>query len=285
VTKLRVLSLFAGIGGFDLGLERTGGFETVAFCEIDPFCRRVLAKHWPEVPCYHDVRKLTAERLAADGIAVDVICGGFPCQDVSLAGQRGGLTAERSGLWAEYFRLVREIRPALVIVENTPGLLSLGMGGVLGDLAASGFDAQWDCIPANRLGAPHERDRVWIIAYPDEERCEAGMHVSRACSQTTGDKLAGPVLNRVSASTEPADADARQRSLGCQAGRMGRLFQPIPWHRAWPIASEPVLRRGDYGVPDRLDRCGTPGNAVLPQIPELIGRAILASMEAERLAA
>lgn len=79
---LRVLSLFAGIGGFDLGLERTGGFKTVAFCEIDPFCRRVLAKHWPEVPCYDDVRELTAERLAADGIAVDVICGGFPCQDV-----------------------------------------------------------------------------------------------------------------------------------------------------------------------------------------------------------
>jgi len=99
--KLRVLSLFASIGGFDLGLERTGGFETVAFCEIEPFCRRVLAKHWPEVPCYEDVRTLTAERLAADGIAVDVICGGFPCQDISLAGSGAGLAGERCGLWYE----------------------------------------------------------------------------------------------------------------------------------------------------------------------------------------
>jgi DNA (cytosine-5)-methyltransferase 1 len=92
----RVLSLFAGIGGFDLGLERTGGFKTVAFCEIDPFCRRVLAKHWPGVPCYDDVRQLTGERLAADGIAVDVICGGFPCQDISIVGKRAGLEGEHS---------------------------------------------------------------------------------------------------------------------------------------------------------------------------------------------
>src|ERR1700751_5586913 len=98
--KLKVLSLFAGIGGFDLGLERTGGFKTVAFCEIEPFARKVLAKHWPEVPCYHDVRDLTSGQLAADGIAVDVICGGFPCQDISSAGQRVGLTGERSGLWS-----------------------------------------------------------------------------------------------------------------------------------------------------------------------------------------
>src|SRR5574343_1702489 len=123
MTKLRVLDIFAGIGGFSLGLERTGGFETVAFCEIDPFCRRVLAKHWPDVPCYEDVRSLTAERLAADGIAVDVICGGFPCQDISVAGKGAGIEGSRSGLWSEYARIIGEVRPRYAWVENSPLLV------------------------------------------------------------------------------------------------------------------------------------------------------------------
>ena len=122
---LKVLDLFSGIGGFSLGLERTGGFETVAFCEIDPFCRRVLAKHWPNVRQYEDVRELTAERLAADGIAVDVITGGFPCQDISVAGKKAGIVdGTRSGLWSEIARLTRDLRPQYVIVENVANLLS-----------------------------------------------------------------------------------------------------------------------------------------------------------------
>src|SRR5690606_29089977 len=121
--KLRVLDLFSGIGGFSLGLERTGGFETVAFCEIEPFCRRVLSKHWPNVRQYEDVRTLTADTLARDGIAVDVICGGFPCQDISTAGKlRGIADGTRSGLWSEIVRLVREIRPQFLIVENVANL-------------------------------------------------------------------------------------------------------------------------------------------------------------------
>ena len=123
--KLRILDLFSGIGGFSLGLERTGGFETVAFCEIEPFPRRVLAKHWPGVPCYDDVRTLTAERLAADGIAIDVITGGFPCQDVSCSGKQAGMgEGTRSGLWSEIVRLVSEIRPRFVLVENVANLLA-----------------------------------------------------------------------------------------------------------------------------------------------------------------
>ena len=160
---MRVLDLFSGIGGFSLGLERAG-MKTVAFCEIDPFCRRVLAKHWPEVPCYDDVRELTGAKLAADGIAVDVICGGFPCQDVSFAGKRAGLEGARSGLWSEYRRLIGELRPRFVVVENVPGLLSLGLGTVLGELSEIGYDATWDCIPACAVGAPHRRDRVWVVA-------------------------------------------------------------------------------------------------------------------------
>ena len=142
--KLRVLDLFSGIGGFSLGLERTGGFETVAFCEIEPFPRKVLAKHWPEVPCYEDVRTLTADALARDGITkIDVITGGFPCQDLSVAGKRAGLgEGTRSGLWSEIVRLIGELRPGYLIVENVANLLagpSEKRGGwfgrVLGDLA------------------------------------------------------------------------------------------------------------------------------------------------------
>ena len=172
--KLRVLDLFSGIGGFSLGLERTGGFETVAFCEIEDFPRRVIAKHWPDVPCYRDVRELTAERLAADGIAVDVICGGFPCQDISTAGKGAGLSGERSGLFYEVARLVGELGPRFVILENVGALLSRGLDAVLGTLASLGYDAEWHCIPASAVGAPHRRDRVWIVAYPQGIRRDQG---------------------------------------------------------------------------------------------------------------
>src|ERR1700730_2965674 len=153
---------FWGIGGFSLGLERAG-MRTVAFCEIDPFCRGVLAKHWPNVPCYDDIRTLTAARLRADGIVADVICGGFPCQDISTAGKMVGMEGQRSGLWGEYARIISEVRPSYVIVENVAALLARGLDRVLGDLAALGFDAEWHCIPASAVGAPHRRDRVWII--------------------------------------------------------------------------------------------------------------------------
>ncbi len=203
---MKWLDLFSGIGGFALGLERAG-HETVAFCEIDPFCRKVLAKHWPAVPCYDDIRTLTAGRLAADGIIgmadasgigcgcgtharregpthqsewcvrcelsgprIDGICGGFPCQDISTAGKGAGIDGARSGLWSEYARLIGELRPRYVFVENVAALLGRGLGRVLGDLAALGYDAEWHCIPASAVGAPHRRDRVWIVAYAANER-------------------------------------------------------------------------------------------------------------------
>ena len=162
---MRVLDLFSGIGGFSLGLERAG-FETVAFCEINPFCRQVLAKHWPKVPIYEDVRELTADRLAADGIAVDAITAGFPCQDISLVGRMRGLSGAKSSLWSEVARLVKETGARFVILENSPVLRSRGLDKILGELASFGLDAEWHCLPLNALGAPHRRDRVWIIAYP-----------------------------------------------------------------------------------------------------------------------
>ncbi len=175
--KLKVLDLFSGIGGFSLGLE-WAGMETVAFCEIDPHAQRVLARHWPKVPCYDDVTTLTRARLEADRVRLpEVITGGFPCQDLSVAGRRAGIEASRSGLWSEIARLTRELRPRYVIVENVSNLISgpgdqpgRWFGRVLGDLAEIGYDAEWHCIPASAVGAPHGRDRVWVLAYPEQKQ-------------------------------------------------------------------------------------------------------------------
>jgi DNA (cytosine-5)-methyltransferase 1 len=166
---LNVLDLFSGIGGFSLGLERAG-FRTVAFCEIDPYCRRVLAKHWPGVPIFEDVTKLRGTDVGT----VDLICGGFPCQDISIAGKGAGISGSRSGLWTEFHRLIGEIRPRYVIVENVPALLQRGLGKVLGDLAEIGYDAEWDCIPASYVGCRQLRDRIWIVAYPECHGLQGG---------------------------------------------------------------------------------------------------------------
>jgi DNA (cytosine-5)-methyltransferase 1 len=235
---MRVLDLFSGIGGFSLGLERTGGFRTVAFCEIDPFCRRVLAKHWPEVPALGDVAQ-------AEFPDADVVCGGFPCQDVSRAGKRAGLSGARSGLYRELVRAIRLVRPRYAIVENVAELLADGMGTVLGDVAQSGLDAEWDCVPAGFIGAPHWRDRVWIIAHAVGARLE-GWRPAEAARTT-------------------------QRELAGRAFRVGT---------SW--ADAPEIPRVGYGLPDWVDRIRSIGNAVVPQIPELIGRAIIAAEAARQ---
>jgi DNA (cytosine-5)-methyltransferase 1 len=285
--KLRVLDLFSGIGGFSLGLERAGGFETVAFCEIEPYPRAVLAKHWPTVPCYDDVRTLTADALRRDGIAVDVICGGFPCQDLSFAGKRAGLEGARSGLWGQYARLIGELRPRFVIVENVPGLLSLGMGTVLGDLAALGYDATWDCIPAAAVGAPHRRDRVWLVAFDANGRNVA--KVGKVCSRphTKSGRIcstsshsdrqsqhARPVNAEVGrASEHMADATSKRSRTGLRQDR-SQLNRSKSPNGCWWL-TEPDVGRVAHGVPSRVDRLRGLGNAVVPQIPELIGRAIM----------
>ena len=164
--KHKVLDLFSGIGGFSLGLERTEGFETAAFCEFDERARLVLAKHWPDVPIYTDVRSLTSEQLRADGIVPTVIAGGFPCTDISKSGPGFGIgiTGDRSGLWSEMFRLARDVRPQWVIAENVPALRTRGLTLVLQNLCSIGYCVEWHCIPASAIGALHRRDRIWIIA-------------------------------------------------------------------------------------------------------------------------
>ena len=175
MTPLTVGSLFSGIGGFELGLERTGGFKTVWQCEIDPFCLKVLAKHWPDVKRFTDIKRMGVDEEIP---CVDVICGGFPCQDISCAGKGAGIHAERSGLWWEMLRIVRLVRPRFVLVENVAALLNRGLDEVLGSLAESGYDAEWACVPAAAIGAPHFRDRTFIISYPVCQRFEGNKSIA-----------------------------------------------------------------------------------------------------------
>jgi DNA-cytosine methyltransferase len=159
---MNILDLFSGIGGFSLGLERAG-MKTVAFCEVDKKAQLVLKKHWPDVPIFDDVSNLKGEHIEQ---TIDIICGGFPCQDISLAGKGAGLEGKRSGLWTEFHRLIKEIRPKYAIIENVSALRSRGLDQVLRSLSEIGYDAEWHCITAASVGAPHRRDRIWIVAYP-----------------------------------------------------------------------------------------------------------------------
>lgn len=269
---LKVLDLFSGIGGFSLGLERTGGFQTVAFCEIEPYCQAVLRKHWPEVPIYDDVRKLTVGRLAADGIAADVICGGFPCQDISFAGKGEGIDGERSGLWREFARLIGEIRPRFAIVENVAALVVRGLGDVLGDLAALGYGCCWHCIPASAVGADHRRDRIWIVAYP-----EIMLGATQLGCEPDGN------LQCDAPARDGSDADRPSRTVGQSIGsHLATQLAAIergggglrPWDRG-PFDDGEV----DDGLSTPVDALDAYGNAVVPQVVEIIGRAILSAEE------
>lgn len=171
MSPMTYLSLFSGIGGLDLGLDRAG-WTCVGQVERDEFCRSVLARHWPEVPRHEDVRTASSWWTSTPRPAVGMVCGGFPCQDVSDAGRRAGIEGEQSGLWAHFAEVVGAVRPRYVLVENTPGLLARGMGRVVGDLAHLGYDAEWDCVPAAAVGAAHLRARLWILAYPSGVRDE-----------------------------------------------------------------------------------------------------------------
>jgi len=241
------LDLFSGIGGFSLGLERTGGFETVAFCEIDEHARKVLAWHWSKVRQYNDVRKLTADQLRADGIAVDFICGGFPCQDASVANVNGvGTAGARTGLYTEAVRLAREMGCG-VLMENVTGLFDRGFGDVLEALAASGFDALWRVIRARDAGADHQRERLWIVAYPSGARWQG---------------------------FEP-DNGLLERAASALSEHGHATFGE--WRA---LVSGEHLLRGIDGVSITMERrrLHAVGNAVSPYIPEAIGKEILKSL-------
>jgi DNA (cytosine-5)-methyltransferase 1 len=280
---MNILDLFSGIGGFSLGLERAG-MRTVAFCEIDPRARAVLHKHWPDVPVFTDVSTLSKDDLNEQ---IDVIAGGFPCQDISTAGLGAGLSGSRSGLWFQFHRLIDEIRPRYAIIENVSVLRSRGLDQVLWSLAEIGYDAEWHCIPASAVGAPHRRDRIWIVAYPSSEGLsQRGQPFRQTCG---AEEVTGLVDELKRCSTNVADADV-ERLQGCErrgtpsaqgesGGHIAERGGAIPISIGGIWTTEPDVGRVANGVPKRVDRLKQLGNAVVPQIPELIGRAI---MEYER---
>lgn len=291
---MNVLDLFSGIGGFSLGLERAG-MRTVAFCEIEPFCRAVLAKHWPGVPCYDDVRTLTATRLAADGIgAVDVICGGYPCQPFSHAGKQRGEQDPRH-LWPEMRRLVGEVRPAWVVAENVVGHVTLGLDQVLSDLEADGYAGRAIVVPAAAVNAPHIRQRVWIVARDRDRDRKSACSVDAEASRLPGDLPDAAGQRRqedvldvegeeslwtqagFAAGVRPHVADgAGSQGHGGLCERAGERTtrqsgRAVPYE--W--LPEPNVGRVAHGVPRRVDRLRALGNAVVPQVVQVIGEAIL----------
>lgn len=316
--KFKVLDLFSGIGGFSLGLERTGGFETAAFCEIDEHARKVLKKHWPGVLKFKDIRDLNPEK--GD---YDIICGGFPCQDISVAGKGAGLDGERSGLWFEFKRIIEKVRPRYAIIENVANLRSKGLNQVLQDLWEIGYCSEWYIISAAEVGAPHKRERCWIIAYPDCDKLrkqprrrfgESGgktkefrrdyknrAYTYSECiglAKRTWEELRPKeqeairsnfynlddegIAEKFAYSFEPRlqryieqeyDTQSKQEKAYTQFGNRAI--------RTWGDFSElATYLRTCNGVSTRLDkrrreRIKQLGNAVVPQIPELIGNAIL----------
>lgn len=231
---MKHLDLFSGIGGFALA-ARWAGFETVAFCEKNDYCRDVLRKHWDDVPMYEDIRRVTGDRLKRNGIEADIITGGFPCQPFSVAGKRGGKGDDRY-LWPEMLRIIQEMEPAWVIGENVRGIVNMELDQVLADLEDNGYSTESFVIPACAVNAPHRRDRVWIIANSSRQRLQGG--------EETG--------NDGSNGQKPWDEQLTGRS-GVER-----------WNK-FPTVS-PVCGRND-GISNRIHRLKALGNAVVPQIP------------------
>jgi DNA (cytosine-5)-methyltransferase 1 len=243
---VNVGSLFSGIGGFDLGFERAG-MRVSWQIEQDPYCRAVLARHFPEAVRFEDVREVGEENLAP----VDLLCGGFPCQDLSPAGRGAGIDGARSGLWSEFARIVCELRPRYVVVENVPALLTGKgkrwergpIGRVLGDLAEARYDAEWASLSAREFGAPHLRKRVWIVAYPARD-AEAG-----AAAEPRPERQRAGTRGERGRATDLADPDAQR-----QPGRAGELG---PAGRGEP---EDGRRAGGESLAD-ADKRRRPGRA------------------------
>jgi len=311
--KHKVLDLFAGIGGFSLGLDRAGGFETVAFCEDNLPAQKVLKKHWPDVPIYGDIKELTHDRLQADGIFPTIITGGFPCQDISAAGKGEGITGDRSSLWSEMLRLIRDVRPTWAIAENVSALRSRGLTLVAQNLSEIGYDAEWHCIPASAVGippAPHIRDRIWIVAYPSRKLLEERQHDGGTSGGRPHGQPSGPGETLAHPNKGLSDGESNAVCPGGDAPNSGRpngagfdvadtngeglqghgegleepcqiltqetagLFSSGTGSDQWAV--EPDVGRVAHGVPNRVDRIKQLGNSVVPQIPEMLGRAIMA---------
>ena len=295
-------SLFAGIGGIDLGLERAG-WECKWQVEIDAYATQVLAKHWPQVIRWDDVCTFPP----AGSWDVDLIAAGFPCQDISTSGKKEGVHGSRSGLFFEVIRIAELLRPSLVLLETTTALTyaGAGYGTVLGALAEIGYDCEWHCLPVAGFGAPHIRDRIFIIAkyrqgverHETEVYCiQCGLPVFSGCGCEHGEWQCRDCGEwtypwhysradgcQTCGSTNVADAYGKRGRSG-YAGRQHAAYVRQPpgssWGRWWRV--EPDVGRVAHGIPRRVDRLRGLGNAVVPQVAEVLGRAIAGAYKIER---
>ena len=288
---LRLLDTFSGIGGFSYAAEKiVGGYETVAFVEREPYCQKILRKHWPNVPIYDDITTFTPPRGSAD-----VICGGFPCQDISTAGKQAGIKeGTRSGLFYELMRVIRLVQPQFVILENVAAILNNGLDTVLGELATAGFDAEWACIPASAVGACHQRDRWWLVAYPQShQRHDGGSAHSAEPARAAAQLGNGDGANAAHThDIRPSRSKLPLPSLcGSHQGGKAQLGnRQTPWSQRWAngsaghqsvspywqsYVSQPVLCRGDDGLSRRVDRLKALGNAVVPQVAAIPLKRVL----------
>jgi DNA (cytosine-5)-methyltransferase 1 len=303
---MRMLDLFSGIGGFAYAAKEVFGtdLEMVGFCDIDEYCFKVLEKNFPGVPIFNDVQKLTGESLGR----VDMICGGFPCQDISTAGKGLGIEkGKRSGLWSEFHRLIGELRPRFSIIENVSALTSRGLNIVLRDLAEIGYDAEWQCIGAYEVGARHKRDRIWIVAYPNSEMLQRLNKQEDKCtkngkekqiSRCSGDGLPIPnssslrpcreKTNRELEWERPSICDIKDRDRWGEGSllesRLGGMVYGIPnWiYETWREEPKGIPRQSKSTNKDkRKERMIALGNSIVPQIPMLIMRRIKELTEQE----
>lgn len=278
------LDLFSGIGGFALGLSRAG-FNTVAFCEIDSFCQKVLNKNFPTIPIYKDIRTLTEDY---DGPDIELISGGYPCQPFSVAGKRKGAEDNRH-LWPSMFDCIKKFKPTWVIGENVAGHINMGLDNVLFDLESEGYETRAFVIPACAINAPHRRDRVWIVGYSkhngfsttkkrgklnqtshnDTQRENKALKFKRTSKCKHNEALAYTTSVRQPRQGESSKwlCEAEERE------RKANIFESISIRNQW--STEPSVGRVANGIPNRVDRLKGLGNAVVPQIPEIIGRAIM----------
>jgi len=285
-------SLFSGIGGIDLGLERAG-MTCVWQSEIEPYACRVLKKHWPAIPNLGDIREINWTTVPR----TDVVAGGYPCQPFSLAGRRAGADDPRH-LWPMFADCIRVVRPRYAILENVSGHLTLGFGDVQADLATLGYDTEWDCIPAAAVGAPHLRDRVFIIATRRDAMDTNSQSKPRLTEHGSASAWPSPMAYTDGSRCQTFDATKRTEERAGDAGRSnqnarfvantGCVTAQIPtpgrqsaiaqsqWRAWWQV--EPGVGRVANGIPNRMDRLRGLGNAVVPQVAEHIGRIIM-SME------
>lgn len=280
--QLTFISLFAGIGGFDLGFERAG-MRCVAQVEKDPFCRKVLAKHWPNVERFEDVKEVGKHNLPP----ADVICGGFPCQPHSVAGKRKGSADDRD-LWPEYRRIIAEINPAFVVGENVPGIRTTILDSVLSDLENLNYSWQSFIIPACAVDAPHRRDRVFIVAHANGVNGRAGAGGQNGPQAGNNCKIIPNANNTRLAKRESQRSDAQQKQpafvrichengIETMAYANGEQAQraTIAREQRHTWQPEPGVGRVANGVPNRVDRLRSLGNAVVPQVAEFIGQLVV----------